>query len=137
MQFHICKTKHILYTHEETAFPCPGWAQNYCFEEVIQLRQMQFHISNIKHKWYTHEETTLPYPWKTQNHLIRQLYGGSKLREANAIQLLNCNKCNFMFIKLNTFCTRMKRQHFLALGGHRITILGQLFWRSLHETKVI
>ena len=38
----------------------------------------------------------------------------------------NWNWCNFIFVELDTFCTCMKRQHFLALGGHRITILVQL-----------
>ena len=28
-----------------------------------------------------------------------------------------CNKCNFIFDRLNTFHTHMKRQHFLALDG--------------------
>ena len=39
---------------------------------------------------------------------------------------LNCNECNFTLEKLNTFNTHMKRQYYLALGGHRITLLGQL-----------
>ena len=39
----------------------------------------------------------------------------------------NCNKCNFIFAKLNTFNTHMKKQHYVALGRHRFTLLGKLY----------
>ena len=48
----------------------------------------------------------------------------------------DCTKWNSIFVKLNTFNTHMKKQHFLALGRHRITLRGKLYWgRQLHETK--
>ena len=50
----------------------------------------------------------------------------------------NCNKCNFIVAKLNTFNIHMKKQHNVALGRHRITLLGKLYRGSqLHETKAI
>ena len=55
-----------------------------------------------------------------------------------------CDKCNFIFGKLNTFYTHMKIQHCLALAGldsgHRITTytILELFWGDQqHETKSI
>ena len=39
----------------------------------------------------------------------------------------DCNKCNLIFVKLNTFNTHMKKKHYLALGRHRITLLGKLY----------
>ena len=50
----------------------------------------------------------------------------------------NCDKCNLLFVKSNRFNTHMKKHHYLALGRHRITLLGKLYWGSqLHETKAI
>ena len=50
----------------------------------------------------------------------------------------NCNKCNPIFVKSNRFDTHMKKHHYLALGRHRITLLGKLYRGSqLHETKAI
>ena len=47
-------------------------------------------------------------------------------------------KCNFIFLRLNRFNTHMKKQHHIALGRHRITLLGKLYRGShLHETKAI
>ena len=50
----------------------------------------------------------------------------------------DCNNCNFIFVKLNTFNTHMKKQLDLAMGRHRITLLGKLYRGSqIHETKEI
>ena len=101
-----------------------------CFEGTNCMKQKQFNFNKfiftflISNRFNTHEEATLPYPWTTQHHLIRQLYGGSNQHETHAIY---GNKCNSIFVEINTIYTHMKRQHFLALGGHRIAILGQLF----------
>ena len=35
------------------------------------------------------------------------------------------NECKYIFVKLNTFNTHMKRQFHLALGRHRIYLLGK------------
>ena len=36
---------------------------------------------------------------------------------------LDCNKCNIIFVKLNTFNKHMKRQDFLVLCSNRIIFL--------------
>ena len=110
-----------------------NWHSITLLGQLFWGKQKQFNFNKfiftflISNRFNTHEEATLPYPWTTQHHLIRQLYGGSNQHETHAIY---GNKCNSIFVEINTICTHMKRQHFLALGGHRITILGQLFWES-------
>ena len=60
MPFYFCKITQIWYTHEETAFLCPGLAMEPTTrnESNLDARSAILYFQ-IKYHWYTHEETML------------------------------------------------------------------------------
>ena len=88
--------------------------------------------TGLIHTW----RNTIILPWEDTELLSL----GNCIEGANYMKQkqFNCNEWNFTFVKLDIFDEHMKGQSYLALGRHRITLLGKLYQGcQQHETNAI
>ena len=105
---------------------------NKCISIFVQFQKITITFTKVEFKYKNNEKQKIPYSQRDQRISSWTNWNRPHIYIQKSITVswdlhtkwnlnTNIHNCNIPFVNLNRLNTHMKRQHYLALGRHRIT----------------